>query len=50
MGGALLSMIGMSVGAGAIETMEIRSVIWIISVSRRVVETFVSIACRCVVS
>ena len=46
MGGALLSMMGMSVGAGAIE-MEIRSAIWILSVSRRVVEAN---ACRFVVS
>ena len=46
MGGALLSVMGMSVGAGAIE-MEIRSAIRRISVSRRVVE---AIADRCVVS
>ena len=45
-GGALLSMMGMGVGAGAIE-MEIRSEIWIVSVSRRVVEAN---ACRCIVS
>ena len=46
MGGALLGVMGMNVGAGAIE-MEVRPAIWIISVSRHFVEAF---ACRRIVS